>query len=127
MKCAGSHRSFECELRPEEKASCCNCGGAHPASSVECPEYVRALESRRLSAAKRGVVKDSGKAVRYVDAPLPRVSAWERTERRGVHVPGTSVDDFPPLSAQGAPIASKRPSDGGVADSLSAMEGVSAF
>ncbi|KAK9708162.1 hypothetical protein QE152_g27410 [Popillia japonica] len=48
VKCAQSHRSYECpDTTKESSAKCCNCGGAHPASSTECPRYMQALESRQ--------------------------------------------------------------------------------
>lgn len=54
VKCGGPHRTAECTLRPEEKATCLFCKGAHPASWRGCPhhqEAMKKLKSRRRTQA----------------------------------------------------------------------------
>ncbi|KAK9721117.1 hypothetical protein QE152_g21706 [Popillia japonica] len=52
VKCADEHRSFECKKERDIPARCCNCRGDHPASSMECPAYKKALDERNRRSRK---------------------------------------------------------------------------
>lgn len=80
VKCAKAHRSFECpDTESTGAVKCCNCGGSHPASSTECPKYLKALETRqrRQQPSQKGPKKDQ---VRFVPAPPPKINAWSQKE-----------------------------------------------
>ncbi|KAK9703824.1 hypothetical protein QE152_g29064 [Popillia japonica] len=83
VKCADKHRSFECAKSREEPAVCCNCGKNHPASSVECPAYIAAVEAKNKRNMQATLTQVNKK--RFLPAPPPKTNAWMRNE-------------FPPLS-----------------------------
>ncbi|KAK9708145.1 hypothetical protein QE152_g27393 [Popillia japonica] len=65
----------------ELPAKCCNCGGAHPASSTECPRYTQALESRqRRQQPLRQVANNQQTRARFVPAPPPKVNPWNKQQ-----------------------------------------------
>lgn len=50
VKCGKGHKTVDCLLTKEEKATCANCKGEHPASYKGCPAYPRQQQSRNASA-----------------------------------------------------------------------------
>lgn len=47
VKCAGDHRSSECNRSEKDKLKCANCNGEHAASSSECPAHPKTLRAKR--------------------------------------------------------------------------------
>ncbi|KAK9694275.1 hypothetical protein QE152_g33637 [Popillia japonica] len=70
--------------RTEEPAVCCNCGRNHPASSVECPAYIAAVEAKNKRNLQATLSTQVNKK-RFLPAPPPKRNAWMRNE-------------FPPLN-----------------------------
>ncbi|XP_043252535.1 proteoglycan 4-like [Colletes gigas] len=46
LKCAGKHSTQECTKPPTTPATCCNCGGSHPANYSQCPSLLAFLKKR---------------------------------------------------------------------------------
>ncbi|KAK9679957.1 hypothetical protein QE152_g39533 [Popillia japonica] len=84
VKCAGSHRSYECSKSRTEPATCCNCGGDHPASSLECDSYIKAVETKKRKN-DRAAISAQTRKPKYQPAPPPKTNAWQ------------SRGNFPPL------------------------------
>ncbi|XP_049885787.1 uncharacterized protein LOC126380438 [Pectinophora gossypiella] len=62
VRCGESHAAKDC-LRPKEvPATCCNCGGTHPANSSSCPVKLRELRNTKAGTAPMIVARR---------APLP--------------------------------------------------------
>ncbi|KAK9710429.1 hypothetical protein QE152_g26034 [Popillia japonica] len=80
VKCAGNHRSFECEKSRTEPATCCNCGGDHPASSMECSSYKKAIEAKQRRNAQAAISAHTRKP-KYQPAP-PTVNEISRRAYR---------------------------------------------
>lgn len=73
VKCAGSHRSYDCDKSKDAAALCCNCSGKHPASSPDCPIYKKAVETKHKRNAQPAPASDRQ---RYKPAPPPTTNAW---------------------------------------------------
>lgn len=89
VKCAGEHRSFECEKSRDIPAICANCGKDHPASSLQCETYLKHLEEKKNKLAKTKVLMESRtpKKPAYIDAPLPAENAWVRRREESASQP----------------------------------------
>lgn len=72
LKCALNHATRSCTKSRDEPAECVNCGGSHPANSVNCPSYRRRLALLE----ERSVRVPPAPAMRYVAAPPPVRNAW---------------------------------------------------
>lgn len=97
VKCAGSHRSFECDKEREVPAVCCNCGKDHPASSTDCEVYQTIVEERKAKARRAAPTPKQ----KYVAAPAPTTNAWENRK------------EFPPTSGLAGKYAQLANSAGG--------------
>lgn len=88
VKCAGSHRSYECGKSREEPATCCNCGGDHPASSMDCNCYNKAVEAKQRRNTQAAISAQTRKP-KYQPAPAvlllneTRTSATYKIRLRG--------------------------------------------
>jgi hypothetical protein len=54
VACSGEHESKDCKVdKATVKATCCNCGGPHPASYKGCSYYRSALETQQAVTQQR--------------------------------------------------------------------------
>jgi hypothetical protein len=58
LKCAGSHRSYECTIKPDESPKCANCDGPHVASSYDCRHHPRTIRAN-LEQKQREIIEKS--------------------------------------------------------------------
>lgn len=71
LKCAEQHETRQRTKSKDLPAKCANCGGVHPANSVNCPVYLFKMRMKQ----ERSQPKQKT-ASRYVLAPIPNVKSW---------------------------------------------------
>lgn len=52
--CGEMHDAINCPLKQQTTRKCTNCSGPHPSNSVECPVYIKVLESKMTRARQAG-------------------------------------------------------------------------
>lgn len=64
VKCAGSHRSYECQRKHWGKdAKCGNCGGSHPANFSGCPKFPGQSQGKSKNAQDRAKKQERPKFI----------------------------------------------------------------
>lgn len=79
LKCAGSHRTFECK-RTGNSRKCANCAGPHAASDMTCPKNPRTIVSQ-TRAPSDGKTKEG---VSYSKIAGPKPTPAPRTRKNPV-------------------------------------------
>ncbi|KAG5891150.1 hypothetical protein JTB14_005485 [Gonioctena quinquepunctata] len=119
LKCAQNHLTATCTKSRETDPKCCNCGGKHISSSVECPQYIRIVkqyEARTAKSRKPNVQPDV--QPRFIDTPQPEQNAWKSGQS------GSRVVSRTPQGEQGGPReVSRRPPEQERSHVIQATEG----
>ena len=111
-KCGEKHDTRTCEV--EEKVKCCNCGGAHKASSRECQNYEQAQEISRVKTVQKISYADAIKQVKgknlKVNAGSGPAQAASSNQSKSQGTP-QKVYGPPKVSVSQAPKVSSAPFD----------------
>lgn len=54
LKCAEQHRTATCTKTTDTPATCYNCSGPHPANSLECPVYLKKVDTLKKNNNRKG-------------------------------------------------------------------------
>ncbi|GFQ87492.1 nucleic-acid-binding protein from transposon X-element [Trichonephila clavata] len=75
VKCAGDHLTKECTKDIKDPATCCLCGGDHPASYLQCPKNPNNMPKKEKNNNKQvdGTV--------FASQPPPAANAWDERSK----------------------------------------------
>lgn len=87
LKCAMKHLTNQC-INKDIEIKCANCGEAHTANSITCPEYIRKLKERDRNIEERQRKQQSPN--KYIPAPPPKTSVWTQRAQPNPRAPSVS-------------------------------------